>query len=52
MSTLRRITENELELEIKNKGDQFRWKENVKKFYSGSEKMKNVSGHQSENQRL
>ena len=51
-SILTWITEKELEWEIKNKGDQFRWKENVKKFYSGSEKMKNVSGHQSENQRL
>ena len=32
MSTLRRITENELELEIKNKGDQFRSEEKHENF--------------------
>ena len=30
MSTLTWITEKELELEIKNKGDEFRWKKNMK----------------------
>ena len=29
MSILRWITEKELELEIKNEGDQFRWKGNM-----------------------
>ena len=30
MSRLTWITEKELEREIKNKGDEFRWKENMK----------------------
>ena len=29
----------------KNKGDQFRWKKNLK-IYSGCEKMRNASSHQ------
>ena len=51
MPKLTWITENKLEWEIKNKEDQFRWKKNMKKFYSGSEKMRNASGHQGENER-
>ena len=44
MSTLTCITEKELELEIKHKGHQFRWKRTWK-FYSGGEKIRNASGH-------
>ena len=40
----------ELEREIKNKGDIFCWENNIK-FCSGSEKMRNASGHQGENER-
>ena len=40
MSTLTWITEKDLD---KKRGDEFRWKKNV-------EKMRNVSGHQGENE--
>ena len=40
----------ELEREIKNKGDIFCLENNIK-FCSGSEKMRNASGHQGENER-
>ena len=40
----------EIEREIKNKGDIFCWENNIK-FCSGSEKMRNASGHQGENER-
>ena len=40
----------ELEREIKNKGDIFCWENNIR-FCSGSEKMRNASGHQGENER-
>ena len=46
MSTLTWITEKELERD-KNKGDQFRWKKNIKNFKKGG----NASGHQGENER-
>ena len=39
MSTLRRITKKELEQVIKNNGDEFSWKKNMK-FHSGDEKMR------------
>ena len=39
MSTLRRITKKELEQVIKNNGDEFYWKKNMK-FHSGDEKMR------------
>ena len=39
MSTLTWITENK----IKNKGDEFHWKKNMK-FHGGGEKMRNASG--------
>ena len=41
MSTLTWITEKK----IKNKGDEFRWKKNMK-FHGGGEKMRNASGQQ------
>ena len=41
MSTLTWITEKK----IKNKGDEFRWKKNMK-FHGGREKMRNASGQQ------
>ena len=37
------ITEKELEQVIENKGDEFRWKKNMK-FHSGGEKMRNAGG--------
>ena len=39
MSTLRWITKKELEQVIKNNGDEFYWKKNMK-FHSGNEKMR------------
>ena len=39
MSTLRRITKKELEQVIKNNGDEFYWKKNMK-FHSGDEQMR------------
>ena len=44
------ITGKELEREINNNGDQFRWKKNVK-FITLGEKMRNASGYQGENER-
>ena len=41
MSTLTWITEKK----IKNKGDEFRWKKNMK-FHGGGEKMRNARGQQ------
>ena len=41
MSTLTWITGKELEREVNNNGDQFRWKKNMK-LYSGGEKMKSI----------
>ena len=43
------ITEKELERVIENKGDEFRTKKNME-TQSGGEKMRNASGHQSENE--
>ena len=40
MSTFTWITKKELEREIKNKGDQFRWN-----FIAAGRKMRNASGH-------
>ena len=45
------IKEKELEREIKNKGDQFRWKKNLKIFVAAVGKRGNASGHQGENKR-
>ena len=42
--------EKELERERKNKGDIFCWRNNMN-FSSGSEKMRNASGDQGENER-
>ena len=39
MSTLRRITKKELEQVVKNNGDEFYWKKNMR-FHSGDEKMR------------
>ena len=39
MSTLRRITKKEPEQVIKNNGDEFYWKKNMR-FHSGDEKMR------------
>ena len=50
MSTLTWITVKELEREIYNNGDQFRWKKNVKIITLG-EKMRKASGYQGENER-
>ena len=50
MSTLIWITGKELEREINNNGDQFRWKKNVRIITLG-EKMRNASGYQAENER-
>ena len=50
MSTLTWITVKELEREINNNGDQFRWKKNAK-FITLGEKMRNASGYQGENER-
>ena len=47
MSTLTWITGKELEREVNNNGDQFRWKKNMK-LYSGGEKMKSIEKKQSE----
>ena len=44
------ITEKELERVIENKGDEFRRKKNME-IQSGSEKMRNASGQQGENER-
>ena len=44
------ITGKELEREIYNNGDQFRWKKNVKIITLG-EKMRKASGYQGENER-
>ena len=41
MSTLTWITGKELEREVNNNGDQFRWKKNMK-LCSGGEKMKSI----------
>ena len=41
---------NEKKKQKKNKGDQFRLKNNMK-FYSGCEKMRNASGHQGKKKR-
>ena len=51
MPTLTWITEEELEREIKNKGDQFRWKKNIKNFIAAVRKRGNASCHQGENKR-
>ena len=41
MSTLRRITKKELEQVVKNSGDEFYWKKNMRfHIYSGDEKMR------------
>ena len=50
MFTLTWITEKELERVIENKGDKFRRKKNME-IQSGSEKMRNASGQQGENER-
>ena len=39
MSTLRRITKKELEQVVKNNGDEFYWKKNMR-FHSGNEQMR------------
>ena len=39
-------SDRELEREIKNRGNIFGWKNNIKKFCSGEEEMRNPSGHQ------
>ena len=39
MSTLRRITKKELEQVVKNNGDEFYWKKNMR-FHSGDEQMR------------
>ena len=44
------ITEKELERVIENKGDEFRRKKNME-IQRGSEKMRNASGQQGENER-
>ena len=55
MSRLTWITEKELEREIKNKGDEFCWKDREgqrENFISvGGEKMRNTSGQQGEAKR-
>ena len=50
MFTLTWITEKELERDIENKGDEFRWKKNME-IQNGGEKMRNASGQQGENER-
>ena len=50
MFTLTWITEEELERVIENKGDEFRRKKNME-IQNGSEKMRNASGQQGENER-
>ena len=51
VSTLKRITEKELEREIKNQRRAISLEEKLETFYSCSEKMRNASGHQAENER-
>ena len=51
MSTLTWILRKQLEREINNNGDQFRWKKNMRIIHSGGEKMRNASSYQSENER-
>ena len=48
--TLTWITDKKLERIIENKGDEFRRKKNME-IQSGSEKMRNASGQQGENER-
>ena len=48
MSTLTWITKKELEREIKNKEDQFRWKNNKKILRAAVRKMRNASRYQGE----
>ena len=50
MSTYTWITGKELEREINNNGDQFRWKKNVKIIIL-DEKMRNANGYQGEDER-
>ena len=50
MFTLTWTTEKELERVIENKGDEFRREKNME-IQSGSEKMRNASGQQGENER-
>ena len=50
MFTLMWITEKNLEQVIENKGDEFRREKNMD-IQSGSEKMRNASGQQGENER-
>ena len=50
MFTITWITEKELERVIENKGDEFRKEKNME-IQSGSEKMRNASGQQGENER-
>ena len=49
MSTLTWVSGKQLEREINNNGDQFRWKKNMRIIYSGGEKMRNASSYQGEN---
>ena len=42
------IMEEELEREIKNKGDKYCWKKKTWKYYFGGEKMRNARGQQGE----
>ena len=51
MSTLTWILGKQLEREINNNGDQFRWKKNMRIIYSGGEKMRKASSYQGENER-
>ena len=51
MSTLTWITDEELEREIKTKGDQFRRKKKRKNFIAAVRKRGNASCHQDENER-
>ena len=44
------MTQKDLEREMKNKEDEFRWRNNIE-IYSGGQKMRNVSGQQGENER-
>ena len=50
MSTLTWITDKEQARVIKKKGDEFRWKKNMK-ISLRREKMRNASGQQGENER-
>ena len=49
MSTLTWVTEKELERVTENKGDEFRWKKNMK--IAAVRQMRNASGQQGENER-